>query len=74
MKRSLRTIDPLTMADWMAARGGGLTAAAWAAQPTAYVGSCAKCYEEQILIKGSVEEYGVRGIYVCQMCAYAYPY
>ena len=74
MKQSIPTIDPMAMADWMAARGGGLTAAAWTQEPLAYVGSCVKCYEEQILIKGTVAEYGVRGIYVCQMCGYAYPY
>ena len=74
MTHAVHPIDPVTMADWMAARGGGLTAAAWTQEPLAYVGSCATCYEEQILIKGAVAEYGVRGIYICQMCGYAYPY
>lgn len=52
----------------------GLTASAWAAMPESYWGVCFKgCYVKRELVKGTVEEFGVRGVYVCSGCEYAFP-
>jgi hypothetical protein len=46
----------------------------WDAEPEEYLGYCCKeCYANQTMTKGSVAEFGTRGVYVCDGCGYAYP-
>jgi hypothetical protein len=64
----------LELAEKLSSEGHGLSKEAWADQQDCYVGECYKeCYEPQVLIKGSVYEFGVYGVYVCSGCGYAYP-
>jgi len=57
-----------------AARGEGFTEEEWESLPDEYVGNCHKeCYGWRVMRKGGVVEFGVRGVYVCTGCGYAYP-
>jgi len=67
-------IKTLEYADKEAESGRGYTDDDWEEKPDNYVGHCYKqCYADRTMIKGSVLEYGVRGVYVCTGCGYAYP-
>lgn len=64
---------PLEMADWRAEKDEGYTEDEWNKKPDSYLGNCFKeCYTPRIMTKGEVLEYGVRGVYVCSGCGYAY--
>jgi hypothetical protein len=64
----------ILIADDLAKEGNGYTKEEWDARPEQYVGHCLKqCYSEQVMQKGHVLEFGVRGVYVCMNCGYAYP-
>lgn len=61
--------------DEFAERGGikGYTEEEWDNKPDSYVGDCFKqCYEPRIMTRGDVFEYGIRGVYICSGCGYAY--
>lgn len=58
----------------MAQEGLGCTEEEWDSLPEEYVGMCEKeCYTYTYMRKGSEIEFGVRGVYVCDRCSYAYP-
>ena len=62
------------MADKMEQDGFALSQEEWDSKPNEYLGDCVKtCYGPRVMIKGSVAEYGARGVYVCTGCGYAYP-
>jgi hypothetical protein len=66
--------NPIELANKMAQDKLGLTEEEWEKRPDSYLGDCYKtCYAPRIMEKGSVYEYGVRGVYVCTGCGYAYP-
>lgn len=61
-------------AEMAAMDGTGLTKEQWDKEPETYIGHCFKqCYEDMEMVKGSIFEYGIRGIYVCSGCGYSYP-
>lgn len=67
-------IDFIRMADDSAEKGDGYSKDEWESMPEQYVAECFKeCYSNQIMQKGHVLEFGVRGVYVCMGCGYAYP-
>jgi len=52
----------------------GWTDEEWEAAPMEYLGSCSKgCYGRRVMTKGHEAVFGVRGVYVCSGCGYAYP-
>ena len=58
----------------MAQEGFGCTEKEWDSLPDQYVGMCIKeCHRYIYMRKGSEIEFGVRGVYVCDRCSYAYP-
>lgn len=64
----------LAYADQEAEEGFALTKEEWAQRPETYRGHCFKqCYDTVTLRKGSVYEFSVYGVYVCERCGYAYP-
>ncbi|MHC4397147.1 MAG: DNA N-6-adenine-methyltransferase [Planctomycetota bacterium] len=66
--------SPLEMADDAAGEDLGYTEEEWDKKPHSYMGDCFKqCYAPGLMVKGDVWEYGVRGVYVCSGCGYAYP-
>ena len=66
--------DAIQEADEAAERGEGLTEEEWDVLPDTYIGNCYKlCYGDQMMVKGSVYRFGIRGVYVCSGCSYAYP-
>ena len=60
------------MADKSHEREFGLSRAEWERCPDHYTDYCCKgCYEDVRYYKGSVVEFGVRGVYICPGCGYA---
>jgi hypothetical protein len=75
-KKTAERCDPnaVTEAEDEAQCGQGYTAEEWGQMPDSYLGMCEKeCYGPGMMQKGDVWEYGVRGVYVCSGCGYAYP-
>jgi hypothetical protein len=66
--------SPFETAEEFSKRGEGYTEEEWNEKPHSYIGDCFKqCYAPGLMVKGDVWEYGVRGVYVCSGCGYAYP-
>jgi hypothetical protein len=64
----------LDMTDAPEQDGHGLSQEEWDDEPDEIIADCIKtCYGRRVMVKGSVYEYGVRGVYVCTGCDYAYP-
>ena len=52
----------------------GISREEWDSMPDAYRGECFKeCHSVQRIRKGSIYEFAVYGVYVCDQCGYAYP-
>ena len=65
--------EVIATADAMIEVCGGLGEQEWDALPLAFIDYCDKqCYAERVLAKGSVREFGVRGVYQCSDCGYAW--
>lgn len=51
-----------------------ITQIEWNDMPDSFMAECYKqCYADRVMVKGDEFEFGVRGIYVCSGCGYAYP-
>lgn len=61
------------MADNANRRGEGLTSDEWSSRPESVSGYCCKCHSDTVFKKGDVVEFGVRGVYICDNCEYAFP-
>lgn len=66
--------DAFREAEEEAMKGERLNGEEWESLPNKYIGKCDKnCYGWRKMEKVEVVDFGVRGVYVCAVCGYAYP-